>query len=785
MTTLRFILTNFLLFLVFCSVAQTKVTLNGKIQDAKNGEAVIGAAIGIKGTTTGTAANEYGFYSLTLPTGTYTFLISALGFANKEVTINLQANTNQNFSLDEVTTAIEEVVVMAEGEELDRNVVSTEMGVTKFGSRELKKIAPLLGEVDVIRSLQLAPGVSTVGEGAAGFNVRGGAIDQNLILLDEAPVYNSSHFLGFFSVFNPDAVKDIKLLKGGIPAQYGGKLSSLLDVRMKDGNSKKLELSGGIGTVSSRFTLEAPIIKDKISFIVAARRSYADVFLKAAPDPEIQKNSVYFYDLSAKINYRINKNNTVFLSSYFGKDVFALGSDFASNYGNSTATLRWNHIFNNKLFANFTALYSNYNFAVGVPEGAFAFDWISKIVDYSVKADFSYYFSPKSTISFGGQSILHIQNPTDVTPLHDKSSIQPFSIEQRKAGESAVYLMHEYQFSPKFSVNYGLRYSAYALLGGGTAYEYVGKAGQRLTPINPKTYKDWETMASYANLEPRLSLRVGLTESSSIKASYNRTAQYLQLISNATASSPTDVWTLSTAKTKPSTADQVTLGYFRNFKNNMYETSVEVYYKKMDNLIDYINGADLLFNKNIETDFLTSEGKSYGIELSAKKNKGKLTGWVSYTLSKTQQRTEALNRGEWYNAKYDKTHNLAVVAMYQLSKRWSLSANFAYATGVAATFPNSRYQINDVPMIPHNTNEEKNNYRVPDYHRLDISATLESRKHKRWQGEWVFSIYNVYAHRNPYNITFRQNKDNPNQTEAVRLSVFGSLLPSVTYNFKF
>jgi hypothetical protein len=783
---LKSLITNLVfLLLALPAFAQTRFTLNGKIQEARNGEAVIGATIAIKGTTTGTAANEYGFYSLTLPAGSYTFVVSAVGFAAQEFVFELKQNTVQNFQLAEETTTIQEVVVLAEGEEVDKNVISSEMSVTKIGIKELKKMPALLGEVDVIRNIQLTSGVSTVGEGAAGFSVRGGNIDQNLILLDEAPVYNSSHLLGFFSIFNADAVKDVKLLKGGIPAQFGGRLSSVLDVRMKDGNAKHFQASGGIGLISSRLTLEAPIVKDKISFIVAARRSYADLFLKASDDKQLSKNDLYFYDLSAKINYRINSKNTVFLSGYLGQDVFNLGSTFTSAYGNGTATLRWNHIFNNKLFANFTALYSNYNYSLGVPEGGFSFVWTSRLIDYSVKADFTYYFSPKSTLTFGGQGILRTQKPANVKPATDASSIASFGLENRKAGETAVYVSHDYQFSPKFSVQYGLRYSAYALFGTGTFYDYKGAVGQRLTPTNPKTYGNFEPVAEYQNLEPRLSFRYLLNDKSSIKASYNRTAQYLQLISNNAASTPADLWTLSTKNIKPATADQFALGYFRNFKNNMYEASAEVYYKNMNNLVDYINGAELLINKDLEAELLYGIGRAYGLELSMKKNTGKFTGWVSYTLSKTQQKTEGVNRNEWYNAKYDRTHNLSVVAMYKLSTRWSLSANFAYSTGIATTVPNSRFQLGDTPIVQHNTNEDRNNFRVPDYHRLDISATLESKKKRRWQGEWVFSIYNVYAQRNPFTIYFRQNDKNPQQNEAVRLSVLGSVLPSVTYNFKF
>ena len=759
-----------------------KVTVNGYVRDAASGEALIGATVFVKELATGTATNGYGFYSLTLPPGDYLFTYRYLGYASQDNPLALTANLTHDVNLSDERVRMEEVVVT--GDKPDGNVKNTEMSVNKLDIRTIRMMPALLGEVDVVRSIQLLPGVSTVGEGASGFNVRGGGVDQNLILLDEAPVYNSSHLFGFFSVFNPDAVKDIKLLKGGIPAQYGGRLSSLLDVRMKEGNSKRFTGSGGIGTVSSRLTIEAPLIKDKSSFIVAARRSYADLFLKFNPDQA--NNQAYFYDLSAKVNYTINENNKVYASGYFGKDVFKFGDEFRTDWGNATATVRWNHLFSKRLFANFTGIYSNYDYRLGVPNGSQGFDWKSNIVNYSTKADFTYYLNPKNTINFGAGAILYRFQPARTTPLGDKSIFIPRVLNPQRAAEYAVYLDDEQVLSPRLSVQYGLRFSAFDYLGAATVYDYVGPDGFKKAPVNPRVFGNGESVQRYANLEPRASARYVLTETSSLKASYHRMAQYIHLISNTTAASPLDVWTPSTSNIRPEIADQVALGYFRNFRDNAYEFSVETFYKTMSNQVDYINGADLLLNDNLEGELLYGQGRAYGAEFYLKKNAGKLTGWVSYTLSRSERQINGINLGRWYPNKYDKTHNLAVVGLYALNERWTLSGNFAYGTGVATTFPNGRYEIGGV-VVPHNTTDSRNNYRVPAYHRVDVAATLQGRKKagRHWEGNWVFSVYNLYARRNAFTVYFRQNEDNPNRTEAVRLSVLATVLPSVTYNFNF
>jgi hypothetical protein len=773
---------------IFPLSAQQKYTISGHIRDSKNGEGLIGATVFVKSLAVGSSTNPYGFYSLTIPKGSYELEISYLGYVTQKMQIELTSNQTLNFQLEEESIQIGEVVVTAE--KPDNNVKSTEMSVQKLEMKTLQRMPALLGEVDVIRSIQLLPGISTVGEGAAGFNVRGGGIDHNLILLDEAPVYNSSHLFGFFSVFNPDAVKDVKLIKGGIPAQYGGRLASLLDVRMKDGNSKRFGGSAGIGTVSSRLAVEAPIVKDKSSFIIAARRSYVDLFLKLSSDKEQRNNGAYFYDLSAKANYEFGEKDKVFVSGYFGRDVFKFGDDFKMDWGNGTGTVRWNHIFNSRLFVNTSAIYSNYDYSLGIPTGAQAFSWKSHIINYSVKSDFSYYINTNNTVTFGVSGIYYRFKPGRAVGT-DKSIFNEKNLEHQHAAELGVYVDNEQSFTQKLSVQYGLRWSGFDYLGAHTVYDYVekeGKEGEGVSkvPVNPRKYGKGESIKFYNNLEPRLSVRYSLDEKSSLKASYNRTAQYIHLISNTTASIPFDVWSPSTTNIKPELADQVALGYFRNFMNDNIETSVEGYYKKMYNQIDYVDGAEIFLNEDLEGELLYGDGRSYGLEFYLKKKTGRLNGWISYTLSKTERKVNMINNNEYYPAKYDKTHNLNVVGIYEITPRWILSGTFSYSTGIATTFPSSKY-VFDGLIVPNVSGNKRNNFRVPDYHRLDLSITREGKKvpGRKWESNWVLSLYNAYGRRNTFGIYFRQNEDDNTKTEAVRLAVLGVPLPSITYNIKF
>lgn len=778
-----------LLLIIFTkSYSQEKVTLSGYVKDARNGEDMIGVSIFINDLKIGVQTNVYGFYSITAPTGKYKVSVSYIGYKTQTLSLDFDKNKNVDVELKEDERVLDEIIVSTKRE--DDNVKTTEMSVNKVEMKTIKKMPALLGEVDVIRSIQFLPGVSSVGEGSSGFNVRGGAIDQNLVLLDEAPVYNASHLFGFFSVFNPDIVKDVKLIKGGIPAAYGGRVSSILDVRMKEGNSKKAEFSGGLGTIFSRFAYERPFAKEKGSFVVALRRSYIDILAKPFLNADLKGSRFYFYDFTAKANYKINDKNTVYLSGYFGRDVF--GADFGFNWGNSTSTFRWNHVFNNKLFLNTTVFYSNYDYSLDSDlkkeNNQDSFSWQSNIVNYSIKPDFSWYANNKNTISFGGQIIYYSFNPGQATAVSGGES-RSIGLPNKYAVESALYIGNEQKVFEKVTLNYGLRYSNYSYLGTGSATilkETDVQTGERKEIVNTVSYGKGETIQNYGNFEPRFAINIGLTNTSSIKIGYNRLAQYIHLLSNTVASSPLDVWTPSSNNIKPQLSDQIAVGYFKNLSDNMYETSVEVYYKTLENQIDYIRNADLLLNPSVEADLLFGKGRAYGAEFFAKKNKGKLNGWVSYTLARTERKIDGLNNNNWFASRIDKLHNLSVVGIFDLNKKWSFGTTFSYSSGTPASFPTNKFTWQGI-ALPQNYTDERNTYRIPASHRLDISATKKN-KHalfKKGESEWVFSVYNVYNRKNPFSVYVRQNEDNPAVTEAVKYSVFASILPSVTYNFKF
>lgn len=781
-----------LLFFSVAIFAQEKFTINGYVTDADAGETLIGVTVFVKELGTGATTNEYGFYSISLPAGTYNLAFSYLGLETKNEQVNLTQNIKLDVEMGENVEQLVEIVVTSEAE--DRNVSELQMSVNKLDVGTIKKIPTLLGEVEVLRSIQLLPGVSTVGEGAPGFNVRGGSIDQNLVLLDEAPVYNSSHLFGFFSVFNPDAVKDVKLYKGGIPARYGGRLASILDVRMKEGNQKNLALTGGIGTIFSRLAVEGPLIKDKASFIVAGRRSYIDVLAAPFLSGDLDNTTLNFYDLTVKTNYNINEKNRIFLSGYLGRDNFGFGEAAGFNWGNGTGTFRWNHLFSEKLFSNLTLFYSNYDYKISFGEDATnSFDWDAKIINYSVKPEFTYYASPNNIIRFGGQGIIYEFEPGNAIGVSEGES-SDISLDKQYAIESAAYIENELNIGSKIQLNYGLRLSHFNYTGEGNAYEFgEAPAGFRRPVISAERYDQWESIQTYTRLEPRFAIKYQLGEDNSLKGSYMRTSQYIHLVSNTTAATPVDVWTPSTNNIEPQMADQFAVGYFQNLKDNKYEVSAELYYKKMDNVLDYIvNPApDLLLNEFLEGDVLAAQGRAYGLELMVQKTKGRLNGWVSYTLARTELQTEGINNGEWYPSRFDQTHNLSLTGFYETKKRWSFSANFSLISGTPVSFANGGYYQQGF-FIPHNSNETRNNARIPAYHRLDVSATLEGKKNKdrRWQGQWVFSIYNVYGRRNAFSVYQRQSQDRigagtPVTTEAVQLSVFGSMIPSVSYNFEF
>jgi hypothetical protein len=784
------ILILFLLMFTIVSFSQEKFTLSGTISDNKTNETLIGVNINLKGTNYSTITNEYGFYSLTLPKGNYELIISYVGFETIEEQIALNQNIKKNYFLTETGELLEEVVIT---EKTKINIKKPEMSVNKLSIAQIKQMPVVLGEVDVIKSLLFLPGVTNAGEGQSGFNVRGGGADQNLILLDEATIYNSSHLFGFFSVFNPDAIKDLKLYKGGIPARFGGRASSVLDIYQKDGNSKKFSMNGGIGLISSRLLAEGPIVKDKGSFLIGGRGSYAHLFLKLADND----NSAYFYDLNTKLNYKIDKNNSLYLSGYFGRDVFEIAQTFINTYGNSTLNLRWNHLFSEKLFSNLSLIYSDYYY--GLELDFVGFEWDSGITNYNIKYDFKYYLNDKFKVNFGANTMYYQFNPGEIKPSREDSGINYRKLEQKFAFEPAFYIDTEQKISDKLNIQYGLRYSLFYRVGSSTVNYYENNLPvfyddeldiyEKATPIRTEFFGKNKTIASFDNLEPRFALAYEISDNKSVKIGYNRMVQYLQLITNTASPTPLDVWTPSDNYIQPQIADQIAVGYFTNLKEDEYSLEIESFYKTVQNRIDYIDGADLIANEAIEQVILNGEMRSYGLEILFRKNTGKLNGWIAYTLSRSEQRTPGrsaneigINNGNWYKNAYDKTHNLAVTGSYKLNPKWTFGANFTLQTGQPVTFPNGQYQYQGLNIPSYGLRNENN---LPTYHHLDVSATLIPKKNlnRKWQAEWVFSIYNIYSRRNAASIGFAQNEET-GQNEATRLSIFG-IVPAVSYNFKF
>ena len=755
--------------------AQQKFTVSGTIKEKKSGEALIGATVHIAELPrVGAVTNAYGFYSIEAVPGTYTLITSFQGFKQDSIKITLNKNVSLTIELEEYAGQLQEVVVSAKKK--DGNVTMPLMGVQKLSVSEIRNVPVIFGEKDVLKTIQLLPGVKSAGEGSSGIYVRGGGSDQNLVLLDEATVYNASHLLGFFSAFNSDAIKDLTLYKGAMPAEYGGRLASVVDIKMNDGNSKETHVNGGIGLIASRLTIDGPIVKDKGSFIISGRRTYADLFLKLSNDSTINNNKLYFYDLNAKASYRINDNNKIYLSGYFGNDVLGFGNTFGIDFGNATATARWNHIFNSRLFSNTSFIYSNYNYNISFNSSTDDLTVKSKIEDIALKQDFQLHLSNSSKVNFGLHAIRHRISPGAVE-TSGSSSFNPLTLEDKYALENAVYASHEYSPFEKLRINYGLRFSAFSLIGPGELRVYDNNGNM----VDSKTYKDWEIAKTYFNLEPRFSASYQLNAASSIKLSYTRNVQNLHLLSNSVTTSPTDLWIASSLNVKPEIADQFSVGYFRNFNNNNYEFSSEIYYKDMQNQIDYRNGAELRANVDVESQLLFGKGRAYGLELFLKKKTGLLTGWISYTLARSERQIDGINDNKWYAARQDQTHNIAIVGIYQASKRWTLSGNFVYNTGNAVSFPSGKYTVNEQTAFYYT---ERNGYRMPAYHRLDFAATLLGKKKKKWEDSWTFSLYNVYGRQNAYTITFEDHPDDPTRTRALQTALF-RWVPSVTYNFKF
>ena len=756
---------------------EKKTIISGSIKDASNGEQLLGATVLVKELKTGTATNMYGFYSLSLIPGKYTLVFSYIGYQSVEKTIELKSNLTLNIELKSAQNELQGVVITEKRS--NENVTKNEMSVVRMDAKTIRQIPAFMGEVDIIKAMQLLPGVQTTSEGASGFSVRGGSPDQNLILLDEATVYNASHLLGFFSVFNNDAIKDVKIYKGDIPMNYGGRLSSVLDVRMNDGNDKHFEGTGGIGNISSRLTLEGPLLKDKTSFILSGRRTYFDLFLPLSSDEKIRDNTLYFYDFNAKIAHTINENNRIYLSGYFGRDVF--NNNFSRlNSGNQTFTLRWNHLFSKKIFSNFMFIYSKYDYYLGTPDGeAYSFDWRSKMRDYGFKSDFTLYANPNNTVKFGVSSIYHIFEPGSAKGTGSQSFFNEFTVPSSYALENGIYIGNDQKVNDKLTLKYGLRVSMFNNVGPATIYNY----NNNFEAIDSTVYKSGDFYKTYAGLEPRFGISYTINDKSSVKASYSRTNQYIQLAQNSTSGTPLDVWFPSSPNVKPQISDQIALGYFRNFLGNYIETSVEVYYKTMQNSIDFKDHAELLLNEKLEGELRYGKSSSKGLEVLVKIPEGRLNGWISYTLSKTDRSFADINNGKTYLAYYDKPHNMSVVLNYEISKRTSLSSTWIYYTGAPVTFPTGRAEIGGkiVPIY-----SERNAYRMPDYHRLDLSLTIKGKQkpNKKWSHEWNFTIYNAYGRKNAWTINFVQDKDNPSVTYAEKTYLF-SIIPAVTYNFKF
>ena len=781
-------------FLILFSInlfSQERFTLSGTITEIASNETLIGVTVAVPSLSTGVVTNEYGFYSITLPKGIYELQISSLGYQDIIQTIDLSFDQKINFQLLEDAEQLEEVVVTEDIERL--NIRKPQMSVNSLSVETIKKIPVILGEADIIKSILLLPGVSNAGEGASGFNVRGGAVDQNLILLDEATIFNSSHLFGFFSVFNPDAIKDVKLFKGGIPSRYGGRVSSVLEIFQKEGNSKEFKVNGGIGAVASRLLAEGPIIKDKAAFLIGGRASYAHLFL---PLFDID-NTAYFYDLNTKLNFKLNESNNIFISGYFGRDVFSISESFVNTYGNAVLNFRWNHLFSYKLFSNLSLIYSDYYY--GLKLDFVGFKWNSGIQNFNLKYDFKHYLSNNFQVNYGINNIYYRFNPGKIEPSDSESGIIENQLIQKYANEFAVYVDIEQNITEKLSLQYGLRLSNFIRLGQDELNVYendhpvsfdpdlqIYKEADPIDVINPKRS---EQLATYTNLEPRIALAYSLDPNNSIKASYTRLSQYLHLLSNTSSPTPLDVWTPSGPFVKPQLLDQYALGYFKNLKDGDYSLETEVFYKDIQNRIDYIDGANLIANDAIEQVILNGEARAYGFELLLRKNRDRFEGWLAYTLSKSEQRTPGrnasetgINSGSWYNTPYDKTHDVSLYVNYELNEKWSFNSNFVFQTGQPTNYPIGQFEFQNLAVPYYGL---RNKQRLPAYHRIDFSATLTPRKNKgrKLKAEWVFSIYNLYNRRNAASIGFSRNGDT-GVNEAVRTSIFG-LVPAATYNIKF
>jgi hypothetical protein len=773
----RFMLIVFLCIGCHSAHSQESFTISGHITEAASGEELVGASYYVPSLNVGGMANDYGFYSLTVPAGSYVIRYSYIGYETLEFTLDITAAVKKDVELSVHTILMDEVVVTGKSDE-DNNVTSTETGTLRISPQDISTVPILFGEQDILKSIQLLPGVSAASDGNSGFNVRGGSPGQNLILLDEAPVYNATHLMGFFSVFNSDALKDVKVIKGSSPPEYGGRLSSVLDIRMKEGNRKKFNMTGGIGSVSSRLTLQGPIVKDKVSFMISGRRTYADLLMQLSKDSDARNTKLYFYDLNMKANYHVGDNDRLFISGYFGRDVLGRGEEMGVNWGNKTATVRWNHLFSDRLFLNSSLIYSKYDYAFSIDsnDDTTGIELSSSIRDVNLKEDYEYYLSSKSLLKFGFNAIYHTFLPGKFSN-DDEDDDFSFSIDKKHTIEAAPYIGHEYDVSEKLKVNYGLRYSLFSFIGPGTVYTF-DSAGE---VDREQRYPGGKVIKTYAGPEPRFAATYTLDAVSSVKLSYARNRQHIHLLSNTASSTPFDIWHPSTRIVAPQTADQTALGYFRNFMDNQYETSFEAYYKDMKHQVDYKTGANLILNEYIESELVFGKGWSYGTEYFLRKNTGRLTGWLGYTLARTERKYRQINHGKPYPSRYDRTHDFSIVSNYTFNKKWTFSLSWVFKSGDAVTFPSGKYMIDGKTVSFYS---ERNGYRMPNYHRLDIGATYYKKKKERYESSYSFSLYNAYGRKNAFMIYFRENEDNPNITEAVRATLF-TFFPSFTYNFTF
>jgi hypothetical protein len=748
--------------------AQSTAILSGSIKDKQTGESLIKAVVRIQELpNAGIISNEYGFYSLTLPSGNYSVVISQVGYETLVQKIKLDSSQSINFYL-QTKNVLKEVVV--ESSRKNDNLTKAQMGTETINMSSISKVPVIFGEKDLLKTIQLLPGVKSAGEGNSGFFVRGGGADQNLILLDEAPVYNATHLLGFFSTFNSDAIKDATIIKGNSPSQYGGRLSSVLDVKMKEGNNQDYTVNGGIGLISSKVSVEGPLQKNKSSFILSGRRTYADVFLKATE--KFKDNILYFYDLNAKANYQINKKNKVYISGYFGRDELGLGQDFGIDWGNKTGTIRWNKIISNKLFLNTSFIYSDYNYNVKLKNGETNFNINSEIKDVNLKQDYTFYTNNQNTLRFGFNTILHNIRPSTFSG----TVINSVAKTGRNGLENAVYLTNNYRTTSQLTIDYGLRLSMYTLMGGDVYNIYQNGVVSSSIKLNPSSFGK-----TYINPEPRITTNYRINDETSIKAGYARNVQHLHLLSNSVASSPSDQWIGNSYNIKPEIADQLSVGYVTKLFKNNFELTAEAYYKHLQNQIDYKDGAEINTVSDVESVLLYGIGRAYGLELLLKKKEGRLTGWIGYTLSKTERRIDGINEGKWYNARQDRTHDISVVGIYDLNERWSISGVFVYNTGDAVTYPTGKYNVQGQTLYQY---AARNENRMPAYHRLDFSATYEKNKTKRRHGSWNFSLYNVYGRENAFRISFKDDPNDPTRTQIIRTALF-KWVPSVTYQFKF